>query len=183
MPKRLTVHGHWLSGGMKASRQPPHGRTQHAPASPARVQAPCAASLLARHARDTPSLEQMSKSLGNIVDPHEIIDTFVTPFPHCIFVTLCHALPPLYFCNTLCMFGLDTVRYFLIKEGAAPPSTPRHRKTRNPKPLDTAPLTYYSLQPLNPYRAHQAANPSLPRRQHPNRRRLHSRQAEGHLCC
>jgi methionyl-tRNA synthetase len=33
----------------------------------------------------------MSKSLGNIVDPHEIIDTF----------------------------GLDTVRYFLIKEGAA----------------------------------------------------------------
>jgi hypothetical protein len=31
----------------------------------------------------------MSKSLGNIVDPHEIIDTF----------------------------GLDTVRYFLIKEG------------------------------------------------------------------
>jgi len=32
---------------------------------------------------------KMSKSLGNIVDPHEIIDTF----------------------------GLDTVRYFLIKEG------------------------------------------------------------------
>jgi methionyl-tRNA synthetase len=35
---------------------------------------------------------QMSKSLGNIVDPHEIIDTF----------------------------GLDTVRYFLIKEGKTP---------------------------------------------------------------
>ena len=35
---------------------------------------------------------QMSKSLGNIVDPHEIIDTF----------------------------GLDTVRYFLIKEGQTP---------------------------------------------------------------
>ncbi len=35
---------------------------------------------------------QMSKSLGNIVDPHEIIDTF----------------------------GLDTVRYFLIKEGETP---------------------------------------------------------------
>ncbi len=35
---------------------------------------------------------QMSKSLGNIVDPHQIIDTF----------------------------GLDTVRYFLIKEGETP---------------------------------------------------------------
>ena len=29
---------------------------------------------------------------------------YVTPFPHCIFVTLCHALPPLYFCNTLRMY-------------------------------------------------------------------------------
>jgi methionyl-tRNA synthetase len=42
----------------------------------------------------------MSKSLGNIVDPHEIIDTF----------------------------GLDTVRYFLIKEGKllSKPQSPYH---------------------------------------------------------
>ncbi len=64
------MHGHWLSGGMKARSPPLHS------------------ALVPRHV----TCIQMSKSLGNIVDPHEIIDTF----------------------------GLDTVRYFLIKEGKTP---------------------------------------------------------------
>jgi hypothetical protein len=41
-------------------------------------------------------------ALYNRLDEFFPSSLYDTPFPaHCIFATLCHARPPLYFCNTL----------------------------------------------------------------------------------
>ena len=92
--------------------------------------------VMTREEEEEKEVEEMKKHQFKalVLDPRVLTscgDMYVAPFPHCVFVTLCRALPSLFFCNTLCM-GVPRVDKKPVTQAQAPVFKTDGRAGRRP---------------------------------------------------